>query len=68
MLHLRKGKKEIVKFETLYDFADQEKLIAEHFGTGNVQRVQRIACQNAFALAISGAKLKMGGGYIIEKC
>ena len=68
MLHLRKGKKEISRFKTLYDFADEVELITKLFGERNLEKIQRFACQNAFTIAIAGAKLRLGNGYIIEKC
>ena len=68
MLHLRKGKKEIIRFESLYEFADRDDMIKSLFGPENADKIQRFVRQNAFAMAISGARLRLGGGYIIEKC
>ena len=68
MLHLRKGRTEIVKFESLYNFADMDELIEKLFGKANTKSVQDFARKNAFAMAISGAKLRLGNGFIIEKC
>ena len=68
MLHLRKGKKEIAKFDSMYDFANMTDLIINHFGEGNLRAVQNCACRNAFGMAIRGAKLRLGNGYIIEAC
>lgn len=68
MLHLRKGKKEIARFKTTYEFAENTDLIAGLFGKQNLETIQTIAIGNAFAMAIYGTKLRLGNGYIIEKC
>lgn len=68
MLRLRKGKKELARFKSLYEFADMESLISEIYGPHNLQAVQSQIRKCAFGMAISGAKVRLGRGYIIEQC
>lgn len=66
MLQLRKGKKIITTFASTYDLADDEKLLTELFGEENLEQIQYVLRMNAFAMCITGAKLRLGNGYIVE--
>jgi len=68
MLRLRKGKKEVARFNSMFEFADMEALIIEHFGQRNLEAVQTFARRSAFGMAIKGSKARLGNGYIVENC
>ena len=70
MVILRKGKKVIMKADSAGKIADSailEKTL-ESLGASplQIENIRRAIWQNLFAFAIYGAKMRLGGGLILE--
>lgn len=71
MIILKKGKTIIKKYESAYDFTEDNETLQTHFigkiydekGLNNLLDFVR---KNAFSFCIYGAKARLGGGYILE--
>lgn len=61
----RNGKRVIARYVSAYDFADDAETLRRCFGS-NAGRAATAATLNCFALAIVGARLCFGGGYVLE--
>lgn len=68
MLKLRKGKKIYKQYETTFDAADDIEMLGKIYD-GNEQYIknaQRQLRQNCITMAIIGAQIRFGKGWILE--
>lgn len=57
---------EIIKFSSLYELADNKKLLLELLGENQLAAIQQFLKMNAFTICIKGAKLRFDK-YVIEQ-
>lgn len=67
MLQLRKNKKIITTFNSTYELAENVELLVTLFKEEQIPAIQKVLRMNAFTMCIYGAKLRLGGGYIVEQ-
>lgn len=66
---IRKGRRVIARYTTAYHAADDiraGKITITGAPEGYYEKLAQAVAQDAFCFAIKGAKMRLGGGYILE--
>lgn len=66
MIILRKGKKTIREYVEPFAVADDVETLGAIFPAKQIEQIQHYIRRNAFFFAIRGAKVRLGGGVMLE--